>query len=76
MVELGLQVRFNSHGCFVEDMKNNCCLVAKGNRKSRMFSLDARIPKMSTAMFTHGEGIVVDIDIWHNCIGQVICRGM
>ena len=28
MVEQSLQVRFDSHGCFVEDMKNDCCLVS------------------------------------------------
>ena len=32
MVEQGLQVRFNSKECFVEDLKNQCCLVVKGKR--------------------------------------------
>ena len=56
MVEQGLQVRFKSLGCFVEDMKNDYCLVAKGNRNDRMFTLDARILEMSAAMFAHGKG--------------------
>ena len=43
MVEQGLQVRFNSHGCFVEDMKNDSYLVAKVNRNGRMFTLDVGI---------------------------------
>ena len=28
MVEQGLQVKFNEHGCYVEDLKDNCRLVA------------------------------------------------
>jgi hypothetical protein len=32
MVEQGLQVTFNPHGCFVEDMKNQSKLIAKGER--------------------------------------------
>ena len=63
-------MRFNSHGCFVEDMKNDCYLVAKGNRKGKMFTLDVGIPEMSATMFVHGKG-VVDIDIWHKWIGHV-----
>ena len=30
MVDQGLQVRFNPHGCFVEDLKNKGRLIAKG----------------------------------------------
>ena len=62
---------FNSHGCFVDDMKNDCCLVAKGNRNGRMFTLDVGILEMSDAMFAHGKAIVVNIDIWHKWIGHV-----
>jgi hypothetical protein len=32
MVEQGLQVTFNSNGCFVEDMKNQGKLITKGER--------------------------------------------
>ena len=32
MVVEGLQVSFNEHGCFVEDFRNKCRLVAKGNK--------------------------------------------
>jgi hypothetical protein len=32
MVEQGLQVTFNPNGCFVEDMKNQGKLIAKGER--------------------------------------------
>ena len=40
MVEEGLKVTFTSHRCFVEDMQNDCYLVAKGNRNGRMFLLE------------------------------------
>ena len=52
MVKQGLQVRFDSHGCFVEDMKNDCCLVAKVNKNGSIFTLDVGIPKMSATLFT------------------------
>jgi hypothetical protein len=32
MVEQGLHVTFNSYGCFVEDVKNQGKLIAKGER--------------------------------------------
>jgi hypothetical protein len=32
MVEQGLQMTFNPNGCFVEDMKNQGKLIAKGKR--------------------------------------------
>ena len=37
MVEQGLQVRFNQHGCFVEDFKNGCKLIPKGQKDGRLF---------------------------------------
>ncbi len=40
MIEHGLQVRFNPDGCYVEDFKDKCRLVAKG----RMFTLDVSMP--------------------------------
>lgn len=60
-MEQGLPVRFNSHGCFVEDMKNDYCIAAKGNRDGRMLTLDARILEMSAAMFAHGKVVVANI---------------
>ena len=71
MVEQGLQVRFCPHGCFVRDMKNDCCLVAKSNRNCRVFTLDLGTTKVSAAMCAHGKGVVGDIDIWHKHIGHV-----
>ena len=71
MVEQGLQVRFNQHGCFVEDFKNGCKLIAKGQKDGRLFKLDAGIPELKTAMFSKGQGVVPDIDIWHKRIGHV-----
>ena len=71
MFEQGLQVRFNSHWCFVEDIKNDCCLIAKGNRNDRMFTPNVGRLEMSATMFAHGKGIVANINIWHNFIGHV-----
>jgi hypothetical protein len=36
MVEQGLQVTFDPNGCFMEDMKNQGKLIAKGERNGRM----------------------------------------
>ena len=63
MAEQGLQVRFNPHGCFVEDMKNKGGLIAKGKKKGRLFTLDANMRKLSIVMFAHGTGVVANIDI-------------
>ena len=52
-------------------MKNKGCLIAKGKKKGRMFTLDADMPELSVAMFAHGTGVVANIDIWHKCIGHV-----
>ena len=71
MVEQGLQVRFNPHGCFVDDMKNKRCLIAKGKKKGMMFTLDVDMPGLSAAMFAHGTSVVADIDILHKRIGHV-----
>ena len=64
-------MRINYHGCFVEDMKNDCCLVAKGNKNGTRFTRDAKIPKMSVALFEHGKGVVAYIDIQHKLISHV-----
>ena len=71
MVEQGLQVRFNPQGCYVEDFKDKCRLVAKGNRNGRMFTLDVSMPQVKAAMFAHGTGVIADIDIWHKRVGHV-----
>jgi hypothetical protein len=64
MVEQGLQVTFNPNGCFVENMKNQGKLIAKGERNRRMFTLDVNMPKVNSMLFTHGKG-ARDIGIWH-----------
>ncbi len=70
MVEQGLQVTFNPNGCFVEDMKNQGKLIAKGKRNGRMFTLDVNVHEMNSMLFTHGKG-VGDIGIWHKRVGHV-----
>jgi hypothetical protein len=70
MVEQGLQVTFNPNGCFVEDIKNQGKLIAKGERNGQMFTLDVNMPKVNSMLFTHGKG-VGDIRIWHKRVGHV-----
>ena len=65
MVELGLQICFNLDGCFVEDLKKKCRLVAKGKRQGRMFLLDVEILEVKAAMFAHGSRVVAYTSIWH-----------
>jgi hypothetical protein len=70
MVEQGLQVKFNPNGCFVEDMKNQGKLIAKGKRNGQMFTLDVNMPEMNSMLFTHGKR-VGDFGIWHKWVGHV-----
>jgi hypothetical protein len=71
MIEQGLQVRFNPDGCYVEDFKDKCRLVAKGKRVGKMFTLDVSTPEVEVAMFAQGARVVADMDIWHKRIGHV-----
>ncbi len=71
MIKQGLQVQFNPDGCYVEDFKDKCRLVAKGKRVGRMFTLDVSMPEVEAAMFAQGAGVVADMDIWHKRIGHV-----
>jgi len=65
-------VRFNPQGYFIEDFKDQCRLVAKGNKNGRMFTLDVSMPQVKATMFAHGRtGVIIDIDIWHKRIGHV-----
>jgi hypothetical protein len=57
-------VTFNPNGCFVEDMKNQGKLIAKGGRNGQMFTLDVNMLKVNSILFTYGKG-VKDIRIWH-----------
>ena len=71
MIEQGLQVWFNPNGCFVKDFKNDYKLVTKGKCVGRMFTLDVNMPEVKAAMFAQGARVVVDVDMWHKCIGHV-----
>jgi len=66
-----LQNRFNPDGCYVEDFKDKCHLVAKGKRVGKMFTLDVSMLEVEVAMFAQGVGVVADMDIWHKRIGLV-----
>jgi hypothetical protein len=48
----------------VEDMKNQCKLIAKGEGIGQMFTLDVNMCKVNSMLFTHGKG-AGDIGIWH-----------
>jgi hypothetical protein len=63
-------VTFNPYGCFVEDMKNQGKLIAKGERNGRMFTLDVNMPEVNSMLFTHEKG-AGDIGIWHKWVGHV-----
>ena len=65
------KVKFNPDGCFIEDLKNQCRLVAKGKRNGRIFTLDVDIPEVQAAMFAHGRGVIINVEIWHKCIRYV-----
>ncbi len=69
-MEQGLQVTFNPNGCFVEDMKNQGKLIAKGERNGRMFTLDVNMFEVNSMLFTHGKE-AEDIGIWHKWVGHV-----
>ena len=71
MVDQGLQVKFNKHGCFVEDFQSGCRLVTKGKRIGRMFTLDVNMPIKNATLFTSKNAVISDMDIWHKQIGHV-----
>jgi transposase InsO family protein len=54
----------------MEDMKNQGKLIAKGKRNGQMFTLDMKMFKVNSMLFTHGKG-AGDIRIWHNRFGHV-----
>ena len=55
----------------IEDLKNQCHLVAKGNKNGKMFTFDVELLKVEVAMFAHGRGVIAYIEIWHKRIGHV-----
>ena len=59
------------------DLKNNCRLVARGNKVGRMFTLDVKIPTAHyNALYTQKNAVIVDTDIWHKQIGHVNLQGL
>ena len=56
----------------MEDLKNNCRLIARGNKVGRMFTLDVKIPAANdNALYTQKNAIIAHVDIWHKQIGHV-----
>ncbi len=70
MVKQGLQVTFNPNGRFVENMKNQGKLTKKWKRNGWMFTLDVKMPKVNSMLFTHGKK-TRDIGIWQKQVGHV-----
>ena len=66
-----MHVHFNPDGCYVQDYKDDCILIAKGQRVGIMFTLDVSMPEVKAAMFAHGARVMANVDIWHKCIGLV-----
>ena len=71
MVEQGLQVKFTLARLLIEEFKEDGCLIAKGKKVGRMFTLDVDVPEINSAMFAQGKSVVADVEIWHKCIGHV-----
>ena len=55
----------------MENFKDGCKLIAKGNRVERMFTLNVKMPKADKAMYAQGSRVVSDVNIWHKRIGHV-----
>ena len=55
----------------MEEYKKNGCVVAKGKKVGKMFTLDVKVPEIKTTMFAQGVRVIADIEICHKCIGQV-----
>ena len=53
MIEWGSQVCFDQNGCYGEDYKNKCRLVAKGNKAGWMSRLDVLMREVNVATFAH-----------------------
>jgi hypothetical protein len=70
MVEQGLHVTFNPNRCFVENMKNQNKLIAKGKRNGQMFTLDVNMLEVNSMLFTHGKA-AGDIGIWQKQVSHV-----
>ena len=61
-----MQVWFTHLGCFIEEEGQ---VIAQGRRDGRMFILDTN--DVGTAMFTKGQKVKSDIDLWHKQIGHI-----
>ena len=61
-----MQVWFNHLGCFIEEEGQ---IIAEGRWEGRMFILDTN--DVDTALFTKGQKVESDIDLWHKQISHV-----
>ena len=66
IVDQAMQVPFTHLRCFIEEEGKS---IAQGCREGRMFILEAN--DVNTAMFTKGQKVESDIDLWHKRFSQV-----
>ena len=66
IVDQGMQVRFMHLECFIEEEGQ---VIPQGRKDGRMFILDTN--DVGTTMFTKGQKVESDINLWHKMIGHV-----
>ena len=66
IVELGMQVRFNNEGCFIE---KDGRLIARGRRDGHLFILDSN--EVKSAMYPKGLKTKTNIELWQKRIGHI-----
>ena len=66
IIDQGMQVRFTHLGCFIKEEGQ---IIVQRRREGRMFILDTN--DVSTSLFTKGQKVESDIDLWHKWIGHI-----
>ena len=61
-----MQVRFTHLRCFIEEEGQ---IIAQVRPEGRMFILEMN--DVGTAIFTKGQKVYTDIDLWHKLFGHV-----
>ncbi|MCO5590542.1 hypothetical protein L7F22_044513 [Adiantum nelumboides] len=77
MTDQGLQVRFNRYGCFIEEFHKGrpSKVLARGRKKGRLFSLEARDPCLHSGMYANKSATQDHwAELWHKRIGHVNFR--
>ena len=69
IIDQGMQAWFTHVCCFIEEESH---IIAHGCRKGRMFIL--KMNDVGTEMFSKGQKVESDIDLWHKRIGFKSCN--